>query len=81
VTLDYWIGITSCDCGSEQPIGGCLRCDLVAFKQLLDETTRALEDAREFILDSSDRGDAEADPTHIAASRRISDVLERIQEA
>ena len=24
----YWAGISSCECDSEHPIGGCLKCDM-----------------------------------------------------
>ena len=27
-SLDYWMGITDCNCNSTLPTGGCLKCDL-----------------------------------------------------
>lgn len=35
--LEYWNGISECECNSEYPIGGCLKCD----------TEEALKIARE----------------------------------
>ena len=39
----------------------------------------ALEDAREFIMDHSDESDGTTNPEHIAASKRISDILDRVE--
>lgn len=39
-TYSYWLGVTDHTCGSPEPIGACLRCDL---QDMLDES---LEQAR-----------------------------------
>ena len=36
-TLSYWIGISECDCSSEFPTGGCLKCDLEQIQDFINK--------------------------------------------
>ena len=38
----YWAGIAECDCGSEYPIGGCLKCDMDEAVRVLSLATATL---------------------------------------
>jgi len=34
-SLDYWMGISECECSSTLPSGGCLHCDLKGIKEYM----------------------------------------------
>jgi hypothetical protein len=38
VPLEYWKGISECDCSNPLPQGGCLRCDLERIIKTLNES-------------------------------------------
>ena len=44
MSLEYWLGITECDCDSPHPTGGCLRCDLELMLRFTDATAQLVRE-------------------------------------
>ena len=47
--LDYWIGVSECNCSSELPTGGCEKCDLEGIRKYIrNEPMWVIEEAKNF---------------------------------
>jgi len=41
-SVNYWIGVASCDCSSDYPIGSCEQCDLRDIREYLEERLKCI---------------------------------------
>lgn len=83
--IEYWLGITECECDSPHPIGACLRCDLLEIKSRIEkleaDKRKALEALRQMVCFAERNGmrkchDEPQEYCEVCVARRLVKELE-----